>query len=1077
MSSCTYLPKLKAEDNIKDHLTNLGAINPVTMEIYAPIDTFEKTLEKMTDDSNNSYFTNLKFFSVKRLEVKKAGVERNTTSRTDTTRTMYQLVTNSESFEQIDQIRNALGIYESQEAIGSYRKRKKLEIAREQAELQQRLDAARAGVGYTDEYLFSKDLAKIEFQDPTGQIKLTHDLKNTFRDPNIKDRFFPDSNDQTIKSVLDRIIKEGGSYADLAKHLKDLVVFDIPVQLIELDFLIGMKDGKSFNAGGQYQPDYNNGRKKERIVLPEGAGHLNNDSAHTIMHEIIHALSWRTLENKHKYVVTEEVNAFKEAYNHAKTFFENNPQYKSKSEHFAYRLSDVHEFLTGMLTDPDFIRDLKNVPVSDSVNDIAKDWKSFFDEIIEKLLAMLGITPEKNFYNQASTVASHVLQMQNYVEDINPMTEDEKDMYKRFEDERNIPLDFFNDEYGEAPFNKSQTSVKEGVSNLFKNNTQLSTIGTPEQYSQYLDTIFPDSKVKDIVYHGTRGYDSSGREKPKFDKFDKSFIGKGQGLRSDDMAKGFYFGSYKIADRVGTRIIPAILNIEEENTTTARRNTVDFDTKGDVFVVFEPEQVHILGSEKDLENFKKFVNERPASNVQELFESNPELASIGTVEQYSQYLDTIFPKSTVKDIVYHGTDTKKDKFLSLNAGTHFGTKKAATERRNKVLLPVLLNINNSVLFKDVLDDDVLKAADKFLKENGEYLEYGYRNEESGLLVYLYNQGKLDSNTLWDALYSDRNTMMQILQNALGSNGYRYINQVEDKGSTSYVVFEPEQIHILGSKQDIKGFEKFVNKPIVSDNQYNVQLNLQNLESTIEDVVTKKLQEKIFRIGKVLFEKIELDNVNIHVKKNSETEFSIAIDNKGTSIFGTLSAVLDFQKRDLDSNEIYSPNPKGFILWETFLKSEVASMPKAKVIVDNRFDIALGTLKALKNNGIESIHFPQSFSEDFKKEYSQFLKQDFSSVGFANDADSFAKTIKISIDDLVSVITAVNSQLKISQHSANSVQLNLQNLELTNEVIDYLYNVSSQRLSRESYGKEAYKLVTNLKGSLTKEEVVEKLKCL
>jgi hypothetical protein len=875
MSSCTYLPKLKAEDNIKDHLTNLGAINPVTMEIYAPIDTFEKTLEKMTDDSNNSYFTNLKFFSVKRLEVKKAGVERNTTSRTDTTRTMYQLVTNSESFEQIDQIRNALGIYESQEAIGSYRKRKKLEIAREQAELQQRLDAARAGVGYTDEYLFSKDLAKIEFQDPTGQIKLTHDLKNTFRDPNIKDRFFPDSNDQTIKSVLDRIIKEGGSYADLAKHLKDLVVFDIPVQLIELDFLIGMKDGKSFNAGGQYQPDYNNGRKKERIVLPEGAGHLNNDSAHTIMHEIIHALSWRTLENKHKYVVTEEVNAFKEAYNHAKTFFENNPQYKSKSEHFAYRLSDVHEFLTGMLTDPDFIRDLKNVPVSDSVNDIAKDWKSFFDEIIEKLLAMLGITPEKNFYNQASTVASHVLQMQNYVEDINPMTEDEKDMYKRFEDERNIPLDFFNDEYGEAPFNKSQTSVKEGVSNLFKNNTQLSTIGTPEQYSQYLDTIFPDSKVKDIVYHGTRGYDSSGREKPKFDKFDKSFIGKGQGLRSDDMAKGFYFGSYKIADRVGTRIIPAILNIEEENTTTARRNTVDFDTKGDVFVVFEP----------------------------------------------------------------------------------------------------------------------------------------------------------------------------------------------------------EQIHILGSKQDIKGFEKFVNKPIVSDNQYNVQLNLQNLESTIEDVVTKKLQEKIFRIGKVLFEKIELDNVNIHVKKNSETEFSIAIDNKGTSIFGTLSAVLDFQKRDLDSNEIYSPNPKGFILWETFLKSEVASMPKAKVIVDNRFDIALGTLKALKNNGIESIHFPQSFSEDFKKEYSQFLKQDFSSVGFANDADSFAKTIKISIDDLVSVITAVNSQLKISQHSANSVQLNLQNLELTNEVIDYLYNVSSQRLSRESYGKEAYKLVTNLKGSLTKEEVVEKLKCL
>ena len=75
------------------------------------------------------------------------------------------------------------------------------------------------------------------------------------------------------------------------------------------------------------------------------------------------------------------------------------------------------------------------------------------------------------------------------------------------------------------------------------------------------------------------------------------------------MAKGFYFGSYKIADRVGTRIIPAILNIEEENNTTVRRNTEDFDTKGDVFVVFEPEQIHILGSKKDLEGFKEYVDQ------------------------------------------------------------------------------------------------------------------------------------------------------------------------------------------------------------------------------------------------------------------------------------------------------------------------------------------------------------------------------------------------------------------------------------------------------------------------------------
>lgn len=167
-------------------------------------------------------------------------------------------------------------------------------------------------------------------------------------------------------------------------------------------------------------------------------------------------------------------------------------------------------------------------------------------------------------------------------------------------------------------------AVKTGVEQLFESFPELANIGTPEQYSEYLDSIFPNSKVKDIVYHGTSGYSKmTGEELPKFDKFDKSFIGKKNGLRSDDMAKGFYFGTYQIADRVGTRIIPTILNIEEENTTTVRRNTKDFDTIGDVFVVFEPEQIHILGSKQDIEGFRKFtksnlnLSEEEARKIQE----------------------------------------------------------------------------------------------------------------------------------------------------------------------------------------------------------------------------------------------------------------------------------------------------------------------------------------------------------------------------------------------------------------------------------------------------------------------------
>ena len=43
-----------------------------------------------------------------------------------------------------------------------------------------------------------------------------------------------------------------------------------------------------------------------------------------------------------------------------------------------------------------------------------------------------------------------------------------------------------------------ENNIKEGVKELFQENFELSKIGSKEQYSQYLDTIFPDSKVTEI---------------------------------------------------------------------------------------------------------------------------------------------------------------------------------------------------------------------------------------------------------------------------------------------------------------------------------------------------------------------------------------------------------------------------------------------------------------------------------------------------------------------------------------------------------------------------------------------------
>lgn len=52
--------------------------------------------------------------------------------------------------------------------------------------------------------------------------------------------------------------------------------------------------------------------------------------------------------------------------------------------------------------------------------------------------------------------------------------------------------------YAQKAATEPVVKVKEGVDFVFEQNPELVSIGTQEQYSQYFDTIFPESKVKEI---------------------------------------------------------------------------------------------------------------------------------------------------------------------------------------------------------------------------------------------------------------------------------------------------------------------------------------------------------------------------------------------------------------------------------------------------------------------------------------------------------------------------------------------------------------------------------------------------
>jgi len=199
-----------------------------------------------------------------------------------------------------------------------------------------------------------------------------------------------------------------------------------------------------------------------------------------------------------------------------------------------------------------------------------------------------------------------------------------------------------NEQAFKARFNTTQpsASVTKGVSELFKSNPELASIGSQEQYSQYLSTIFPDSELKDIVYHGG---------KQRIEKFTNDYFGTGLGTLNTAREKqrtAIWFSNFRGAETYGSVQTPVVLNIKnpgdgiqllsdkyEEFTETdflEQEDIEDFKAQGydgltgadfleynPEFIVFNANQVHVLGSKEDIERFKNFVSTKTSEEKTE----------------------------------------------------------------------------------------------------------------------------------------------------------------------------------------------------------------------------------------------------------------------------------------------------------------------------------------------------------------------------------------------------------------------------------------------------------------------------
>lgn len=320
---------------------------------------------------------------------------------------------------------------------------------------------------------------------------------------------------------------------------------------------------------------------------------LNNDKfkefVNTLGHELVHKLTIPDLlsDNTTRKEIEEIYKAAKEAY---KTYT------GVKNNITDYALSNLAEFTANYFNSKEFKDFLKTVTVKSENN----KKQSLLDKLISVIIKFFnknyGIT-EKNAYDYLTKVINN-----NTFYGVPNKVFVRKADYKS----SNYSIDNLSNFISQ----KSQERLNQ-IQEIFNQNPELSKIGTVKQYNSYLDTIFPDSKVKDIVYHGTDA---------QFDKFDKSFYQSG--------ADYIYFGKL---DTPGfknlSRVIPAILNLKNPSSFIDNKINKVYNEDGFIedytpkfmetaseegeflnqYGVKEPEQIHILGSKKDIEKFKNWI--------------------------------------------------------------------------------------------------------------------------------------------------------------------------------------------------------------------------------------------------------------------------------------------------------------------------------------------------------------------------------------------------------------------------------------------------------------------------------------
>lgn len=319
----------------------------------------------------------------------------------------------------------------------------------------------------------------------------------------------------------------------------------------------------------------------------------------------------------------------------------------------------------------------------------------------------------------------------------------------------------------------------------------------------------------------------------------------------------------------------------------------------------------------------------PVIGVEEVYTPDSELAKVGTKDEYSKYLKSIFPDSEVQNVAFHDTNNEFEEFSKSDNGI-FTTGQKDWWQKAKNKRKMLIDTKKSMVVEGGINSDITK-------------ELFEQNPDVDTIITLG-----DTNDINEAVY---------------------------------VVRDPSQIHEVGTKKDVQAFKEFVNK----EQQNEVKQPKVTTEKVAETDLSQKRNEEVTPPSKLKKGKIE---GNSYTTPNGE-KFDINIFD---GVNGKVESVYNRQNKDrlsltVTNNEGKSIANAGF--WKDkdgkwysnitnvspdFQRKGIASA-MYQFAKENGFDIKPSEFRSEQGNKFTNSFFNENRAYDLEQKQSELRNKE------------------------------------------------------------------------------------------------------